>query len=337
MQRINKQGNLNTRSIQANQQVQTSPIEQNRTNPQSAAVPTNIPSATARPPLPPTAADISTIESKSDDQAQTDSYNIAAEAQDVAKNVAFWQQRVPVGAPPSAAGEAGATAAAGGVEESKGFDILPQDVVVEGVLPFLDPDSLGNFAQRSETSKNDAIESANSQLPSLREELKQLITTSGITGIQNPEGPFKNSIHELRELTAFKDNLPNAIDVLQGNGITDINKIVEFGGTRLYWAIRNGRTDIAHALINAGADVNLADNDGWTPLHVAAFNGHPETVRALIELGADVNAKDDSGWTPLHLAYFNGHTETVSLLEAAATSDSINQQRCLPTRACTIM
>ena len=101
----NNQVNLNTSSLQADQQRQTSSIEQNRTNPQSAAVPTNIPSATARPPLPPTAA-VGVEESKGDDQAQTDSYNIAAEAQDATLR----QQLIPEGA----------TAAAGGVQESKG-------------------------------------------------------------------------------------------------------------------------------------------------------------------------------------------------------------------------
>ena len=127
------------------------------------------------------------------------------------------------------------------------FYILPQGVVTH-MCPFLDTDSLGNFSNTSETSKNDAIKSAIIQLQRLNEELNQLITDSGITGIQKPEGPFKNPIHELRVLTAFKDALPNAIRVLKAKGITDIN---------------------------------ARDGNETTPLHWAAFNGHREIVLIL--------------------------------------------------------
>ena len=67
------------------------------------------------------AATVGVEESKGNDQAQTDSDNIAAKD----KDATLRQQLIPVGAPPitpstSAAGGEGAAAAAGGVEESKG-------------------------------------------------------------------------------------------------------------------------------------------------------------------------------------------------------------------------
>jgi len=348
MQRINNRGNSSIERAQANQQVQTGSIEQNRTNPQSAAVPTNIPSATARPPLPPTAADISTIESKSDDQAQTDSYNIAAEAQDATLR----QQLIPEGA----------TAAAGGVEESKGddqaqrkiFDRLHQDVF-NYMLEFLDIRHIAALSQTSRKLRNDvqkADEVAEKQLPSLRKAVNELIENYNkdpeISGVKIPEGPFKNSIHELRELTAFKDNLPNAIDVLQGNGITDINKIVEFGETRLYWAIRNGHTDIAHALINAGADVNLVNNIGWTPLHWAERNGYNEIAEILRTAqntqsaaaaagGVEESKGDDQQIIPVGPAHLPRETIELDDVILDETSDSINQPDCCPRSTCTIM
>ena len=137
-----------------------------------------------------------------------------------------------------------------------------------------------------------------------------MITTSGITGIQNPKGPFHNSIHEFRVLTAFKDALPNAIRVLKAKGITDINARSD-GSTPLHEAASEGHTDVVIALIAAGADVNAQNERGYTPLHWAADRGHTETVRALIDSGADVNLADNSGWTPLHPAASSGHTETV--------------------------
>jgi ankyrin repeat protein len=44
-----------------------------------------------------------------------------------------------------------------------------------------------------------------------------------------------------------------------------------------------------------GAHVNKATDDGVTPLFIAAQNGHEAVVRALIELGADVNMAADGG------------------------------------------
>ena len=60
----------------------------------------------------------------------------------------------------------------------------------------------------------------------------------------------------------------------------------EFGYTPLHLAVLHGRTDIAQALINAGADIAR-----WTPLHFAATYGRTDIAQALITAGADVNAQ----------------------------------------------
>ena len=125
-----------------------------------------------------------------------------------------------------------------------------------------------------------------------------MITDSGITGIQNPEGQFKNSIHQLRVLTAFKDALPNAISVLKAKGITDINERDEYGFTPLHWAAKNGHTETVRDLIAAGANVDLANNSRWTPLHWAAFYGHTDVFQALIAAGANVDLAEYSGMYP---------------------------------------
>ena len=56
------------------------------------------------------------------------------------------------------------------------------------------------------------------------------------------------------------------------------------------------------ALIELGADVNMAMDNGATPLFIAAQVGHEAVVRALIELGADVNKARHDGMTPLFMA-----------------------------------
>jgi peptidoglycan/LPS O-acetylase OafA/YrhL len=70
------------------------------------------------------------------------------------------------------------------------------------------------------------------------------------------------------------------------------------GATPLCTAVFLGRTEIAKLLIDANADVNLADRSLSTPLHIAAFMGRPQEAAALLDAGADVNALDSNKFAP---------------------------------------
>jgi ankyrin repeat protein len=72
--------------------------------------------------------------------------------------------------------------------------------------------------------------------------------------------------------------------------------------TALLYAAREGATEIARQLLEAGADIEQADANGTTPLLTAVINDRMDTARALIEAGANVNAVDWYGQTPLWAA-----------------------------------
>lgn len=80
-----------------------------------------------------------------------------------------------------------------------------------------------------------------------------------------------------------------------------------------------GDTAIATLLIEAGADVNVAQRHGWTPLHGAAHGGDVEIVTLLIARGADVDARNDDGLTALDMARERRHSEVAALLHHAST------------------
>ena len=64
-----------------------------------------------------------------------------------------------------------------------------------------------------------------------------------------------------------------------------------FSNTSLNFAGIYGLTDIADALVDAGADLNLINDDNFTPLCNAAAWGHTSIVTILLNAGADLSAK----------------------------------------------
>ncbi len=63
------------------------------------------------------------------------------------------------------------------------------------------------------------------------------------------------------------------------------------GFTPLLYAARDGRIDMAQALVAKGADLELADANGITPLQMAIENENIALARYLLERGANPNSK----------------------------------------------
>jgi ankyrin repeat protein len=99
------------------------------------------------------------------------------------------------------------------------------------------------------------------------------------------------------------------------------NVTSRYDGTALIAAAHLGHVEIVRALIRAGAPLDHVNNLGWTAVIESIVLGdggprHTATLAALVDAGANVNLADRGGTTPLALARGRGYREMVALLEA---------------------
>ncbi len=108
--------------------------------------------------------------------------------------------------------------------------------------------------------------------------------------------------------------------VLEGGGDPGL-VTSRYDGTALIAAAHLGHDEVVRRLIDAGAPLDHVNNLNWTALieSIVLGNGGPRhvaTLRALVEAGADVNIADGRGVSPLALAQQRGYTEMVEILKA---------------------
>lgn len=63
------------------------------------------------------------------------------------------------------------------------------------------------------------------------------------------------------------------------------------GFTAMHTGVRSGKMETIRCLVEAGANINIAEDYGFIPLHEAIIGGNYENAKYLIEKGADVNHK----------------------------------------------
>jgi|SRR6185503_8613362 len=95
-----------------------------------------------------------------------------------------------------------------------------------------------------------------------------------------------------------------------------------YDGTALIAAAHLGHEGVVRQLIAAGAPLDHVNNLHWTALIEAIVLGdggrrHQRTLHALIEAGANLQLADRQGRTPLALARDKGYQEMVRMLESA--------------------
>ena len=95
-----------------------------------------------------------------------------------------------------------------------------------------------------------------------------------------------------------------------------------YDGTALIAAAHLGHDGVVRQLIAAGAPLDHVNNLHWTAVIESIVLGdggarHQATLKALIDAGANLQLADRSGQTPLSLAKARRYTAMVSLLEKA--------------------
>jgi ankyrin repeat protein len=101
----------------------------------------------------------------------------------------------------------------------------------------------------------------------------------------------------------------------------DLKSTNRYGGTALIPAAHHGHPEAVRILLGTAIDKDHVNKLGWTALLEAVILGdggatHTEIVRLLVEAGANVNLADRDGVTPLAHAKRRGFGEMARILES---------------------
>lgn len=102
----------------------------------------------------------------------------------------------------------------------------------------------------------------------------------------------------------------------------NVHSTDSYNGTGLIRAADRGHVEIIQELLKTDIQIDHINNLGWTALLEAIILGdggprHTEVVRLLVEAGANVNLADANGITPLAHARQRGHQQMVEILQNA--------------------
>jgi ankyrin repeat protein len=127
--------------------------------------------------------------------------------------------------------------------------------------------------------------------------------------------------YDIVTIAAVANDLPT-LELAFALGCRATNVTSRYDGTALIAAAHLGHVEVVRVLIAAGAPLDHVNNLGWTALIESIVLGdggvrHTATLRALVEAGANVNLADRGGTTPLALAKARGYREMVAILSAA--------------------
>lgn len=129
---------------------------------------------------------------------------------------------------------------------------------------------------------------------------------------------LENSAYDVVTIAAVADD-PELLSLALKLGNRADLVTSPYEGTALIAASHHGHHEVVRRLIAAGAPLDHVNNLGWTALIEAVILGdggpdHVKTVKALVEAGADINIADRQGTTPLQHALARGYDEIARLI-----------------------
>jgi len=131
----------------------------------------------------------------------------------------------------------------------------------------------------------------------------------------------KDFIQDSPYLYAAAEGRIEILKMTLGAG-ADLKDTNRYRGTGLIPAAHHGHVEAVKLLLATAIDKDHVNNLGWTALLEAVILGdggavHTEIVRLLVDAGANVNIADRDGVTPLAHAKKSGYSGMVRILSAA--------------------
>ena len=148
-----------------------------------------------------------------------------------------------------------------------------------------------------------------------REAIRALITAGARTDL------LEHDRYDAVTIAAVADD-EETLRVLLSLGASAKLITSRYDGTALIAAAHLGHDGVVRQLIAAGAPLDHVNNLHWTALIESIVLGdggrrHVETLRALVEAGANAELAERSGATPLALAKTRGYEAMVEILRKA--------------------
>ena len=130
----------------------------------------------------------------------------------------------------------------------------------------------------------------------------------------------RNWMHDSPYLLAGAEGQLQILEMTLAHG-ADLKSTNRYGGTALIPACERGHVEVVARLLAAGVAPDHVNLLGWTGLLEAILLSdggprHQAIVKLLIDAGADVNLADRQGVTPLQHARQRGQQQMVELLLA---------------------
>jgi len=132
---------------------------------------------------------------------------------------------------------------------------------------------------------------------------------------------LENDRYDAVTMAAVADD-PETVSLLLSLGAKAGQTTSRYDGTALIAAAHLGHDEVVRMLIRAGAPLDHINNLHWTALIESIVLGdggprHQRTLVALVDAGANTQLADRQGNTPLQLAKARGYEAMVEKLKAA--------------------